>query len=248
MGAGLDDLGGALSLLQLHSDVVLMLLADVGALSRSSSVVLSRDSSDFIVSTLSVLAPVAVRFKVALVGSGAVSGGLAMAGEAGLIVLRKSIYASGGVIGVFSGMSSSRGFADSMLGVGGYSSGAEGRPAEGRPEQYRPADESGPLNVSAESGVRTDEADKRASPGKAIPKAAEVGVLRAGSFGRVAAILSRWRREGKKGRYDSYRSIRVGLKDGLDRRMCVTRAGSREECQVKRMTRDVCPLSYTGGN
>lgn len=171
--------------MQLHSDVVLTLLADVGALSRSSSVVLS---SDLIVSTLSVLAPVAVRLSAALAGRGAVRGGLAMAGEAVLIVLRKSIYASGGVIGVFSGFSST--FADNMLGVGGYSSGADGRPAEGRPEGYKPADGSGPLKERDESGVRTDEADKSASPGKANGKVAVVGVLRAGSFGRVAAMLS----------------------------------------------------------
>lgn len=171
--------------MQLHSDAVLTLLAEVGALSKSSSVVLS---SDFAVSTLPVLAPVAVLFRAALAGRGAVRGGLAMAGEAGLMVLRKSIYASGGVMGVFSGFSSS--FADNMLGVGGYSSGADGRPAEGRPEEYRPADGSGPLNERAESGVRTDEADKRASPGKATGKAAVVGVLRAGSLGRVAAMVS----------------------------------------------------------
>lgn len=88
MGAGFENFGGAFSFMQLQSDATLILLADVGALSRSSSVVLS---SDLIVSVLSVLAPVAVRFKVALAGRGAVRGGLAMAGEAGLIVLRKSI-------------------------------------------------------------------------------------------------------------------------------------------------------------
>lgn len=205
MGAGLaclvvvvDD-GLVFSLVvQLHSESVLIrLLAEVGALSRSasSSVVLSLDCSDFVVSTLSVLAPVAVRFRAALSGSGAVRGGLAIAGEAGLMVLRKSIYANGGVMGVFSGLSSNVGFAESMLGVGGYSSGADGRPAEGRPEEYRPADARGPLNESAESGVLTDEADKSASPGKDAGKesgkVAVVGVLRAGSFGRVAAMVSR---------------------------------------------------------
>lgn len=187
MGAGLEHLGGTFSFMQLQSEATLILLAEVGALSKSSSVVLS---SDLIVSALSVLAPVAVRFKTALVGRGAVRGGLAMAGGAEPMVLRKSIYASGGVMGVFSGFSSI--LADNMLGVGGYSSGADGSPAEGKPEAYRPADGSGPLNESAESGVRTEEADKRASPGKAIGKVAVVGVLRAGSFGRVAAMVSRW--------------------------------------------------------
>lgn len=201
MGAGFACLVAVVvvlvSFVQLHSESVLMLLADVGALSRSSSsVVLSLESSDFIVSTLAVLAPVAVRFRAAFMGSGAVRGGLAMAGEAGLMVLRKSIYANGGVMGVCSGLSSKVGFADSMLGVGGYSSGADGRPAEGRPEEYRPADGRGPLNESADSGVLTDEADRRASPGKddawkESGKVAVVGVLRAGSFGRVAAMVSR---------------------------------------------------------
>lgn len=129
MGAGFVDFGGTFSFMQLQSDAVLILLAEVGALSRSSSVMLS---SDLIVSALSVLAPVAVRFKAALAGRGAVRGGLAMAGEAVFIVLRKSIYARGGVMGVFSGLSSA--FADNMLGVGGYSKGADGRPAEGKPE------------------------------------------------------------------------------------------------------------------
>lgn len=186
MGAGLEDFGGTFSFMQLQSDATLRLLAEVGTLSRSSSVVLS---SDLIVSTVSVLAPVAVRFKVALAGRGAVRGGLTMAGEAGLIVLRKSMYANGGVMGVFSGLSST--FADNMLGVGGYSKGAEGRPAEGRPEAYRPADGSGPLNESAESGVRIEDADKRASPGNATGNVDVVGVLRAGSFGRVVAIVER---------------------------------------------------------
>lgn len=213
MGAGFAALGRrcGVALMQSQSDTVLMLLlADVGPLSRSSSVVLSLDSSDFAVSALSVLALVAVRFRAALTGSGAVRGGLEMAGEAGLMVLRKSMYASGGVIGVFSGRSSNMmGFADSMLGVGGYSSGADGRPAEGRPDEYRPADGSGPLNESAESGVRTEAADRRASPGKHSGKVAVVGVLRAGSFGRVAAMVSRWRGVADV-RCESVWSIRVG--------------------------------------
>lgn len=91
-----------------------------------------------------------------------------------------------------------------------------------------PADGSGPLNDSAESGVRTDEADKRASPGKAmdidIGKVAVVGVLRAGSFGRVAAIMSR-----------------CALKGGLDRRVfvrvrcivCDARPGCKREISIK---------------
>lgn len=221
MGAGLEYLGGMFSFVQLHSDVVLMLLAEVGALSRSSSVVLSRDSSDLVVSTLFVLAPVAVRFRAALTCSGAVRGGLAMAGEAGLMALRKSMYASGGVIGVFSGLSSKQGFADSMLGVGGCSSGADGRPAEGRLDEYRPADGRGPLNDSAESGVRTDEADKRASPGKVSGKAAVVGVLRAGSFGRVAVMVARWRGELDVRCERVFWFDQAGLRDGLDRRVCV---------------------------
>lgn len=131
---GFDDFG-AWSSKQLHSVAALILLAEVGALSKSSSVMLSwsLDTSDFVVSVLCALSPVEVRFRGALLMSGAVSGGLAMAGEAGLMVLRKSMYASGGVIGVFSGLSSS--FADNILGVGGYSSGADGRPAEGRPAE-----------------------------------------------------------------------------------------------------------------
>lgn len=86
------------------------------------------------------------------------------------------------MIGVITGLSSlSSCFADSMLGVGGYSSGADGSPAEGRPAEYRPADDSDPLMMDAERGVRTDEADKRASEGK-LPV---VGVARDGSFGLV---------------------------------------------------------------
>lgn len=91
IGAGLDDFGASWSLKQLQSVVALRLLAEVGALSRSSSVVLSLDSSDFVVSVLSTLAPVEVRLRGALAIKGAVSGGLAMAGEAGLMVLRKSM-------------------------------------------------------------------------------------------------------------------------------------------------------------
>lgn len=71
--------------------MALRLLAEVGALSMSSSVVLSLDSSDFAVSALSTLASVEVRFKGALATGGAESGGLAEAGEAVLIVLRKSM-------------------------------------------------------------------------------------------------------------------------------------------------------------
>lgn len=93
MGAGFEDLGAwwSWSFEQLQSVTALMLLAEVGALSRSSSVVLS---SVLIVSTVAVLcalSPVDVRFRGALPMSGAVSGGLAMAGEAGLMVLRKSM-------------------------------------------------------------------------------------------------------------------------------------------------------------
>lgn len=137
IGAGFADDFGAWAFKQLQSVAALILLAEVGALSKSSSVMLSwslKDPpSDFVVSVLCALSPVEVRFRGALLANGAVSGGLAMAGEAGLMVLRKSIYASGGVIGVFSGLSSS--FAESMLGVGGYSRGADGRPAEGRPAE-----------------------------------------------------------------------------------------------------------------
>lgn len=82
-------------------------------------------------------------------------------------------------MGVLSGLSS--GFADNMLGVGGYSRGAEGRPAEGRPAEYRPADARGPLSDAAEAGVRTDEAERRASDGKV----AVVGVVKDGSLGLV---------------------------------------------------------------
>lgn len=123
--------------MQLHSLSTLILLADVGALSSSSSVVLSlADSSDLAVSVVAALSPVAVRLRGAFfIGNGAVSGGLAMAGEAGWMVLRKSMYARGGVMGVFSGLLSSTSLAESMLGVGGYSSGADGRPAEGRPAE-----------------------------------------------------------------------------------------------------------------
>lgn len=46
--------------------------------------------------------------------------------------------------------------------------------------------ESGPLSDAAEAGVLIDEADSRASDGKL----AVVGVLRDGSFGLVAAIVS----------------------------------------------------------
>lgn len=97
MGAGFDDLGAGArecSFEQLQSVAALMLVAEVGALSRSSSVVLSRDSSVLIVSTVALLfalSPVDVLFRGALLISGAVSGGLAMDGEAGLIVLRKSM-------------------------------------------------------------------------------------------------------------------------------------------------------------
>lgn len=82
-------------------------------------------------------------------------------------------------MGVFSGLSS--GLADNMLGVGGYSSGADGRPAEGRPAECRPADARGPLSDAAEAGVRIEEADRRASNGKV----AVVGVVRNGSLGLV---------------------------------------------------------------
>lgn len=81
-------------------------------------------------------------------------------------------------MGVASGLSSC--FPDSMLGVGGYSKGAEGSPAEGSPAEYIPAD-CRPL-IEAECGVRTDEADRSASEGK-LP---EVGVARAASLGRFA--------------------------------------------------------------
>lgn len=68
-------------------------------------------------------------------------------------------------MGVFSGISSCFILADSILGVGGYSSGADGRPAEGRPAEYRPAEGNDPLIMDADRGVRTEEADNRASEG-----------------------------------------------------------------------------------
>lgn len=99
------------------------------------------------------------------------------------------------MIGVFSGMSSCF-VADSILGVGGYSNGADGSPAEGRPAEYRPADGSEPFRSEAECGVRTDEADRRASEGRraSLGNLAEVGVARDGSFGLlVTGILTSWR-------------------------------------------------------
>lgn len=44
--------------------------------------------------------------------------------------------------------------------------------------------------MDADSGVRTEDADSRASLGKL----AEVGVVKDGSFGLVAGIVKRWRR------------------------------------------------------
>lgn len=71
----------------------LVLLAVVGALSRSTSaLLLSPESSVLMVSALAVLLPVDVRFKGSFEGTkGAVSGGLATDGEAGLMDFRKSI-------------------------------------------------------------------------------------------------------------------------------------------------------------
>lgn len=100
----------------------LVLLAVVGALSmRSSSALLFSESS---VLTVFVLLAVEVRFRGNLVATkGAVSGGLITEGEAGLMDFKKSMYASGGVMGVFSGLSSGLAdrscLADSILGVGG---------------------------------------------------------------------------------------------------------------------------------
>lgn len=68
------------------------LLAVVGALSRSTSPVLSvAESSDLHVTVLAVLPPVEVRFSGVFPIRGAVRGGLATEGDAALIVLRKSM-------------------------------------------------------------------------------------------------------------------------------------------------------------
>lgn len=84
---------------------------------------LSPESSVLTVSALAALLVVDVRFRGNFPTKGAVSGGLATDGEAGLMYFKKSMYASGGVMGVFSGFSSFSSFssslADSMLGVGG---------------------------------------------------------------------------------------------------------------------------------
>lgn len=69
-----------------------MLLAVVGALSRSTSALLSPESSVLIVSALAALLVVEVRFRGNLPATnGAVSGGLATDGEAGLIDFKKSM-------------------------------------------------------------------------------------------------------------------------------------------------------------
>lgn len=90
IGAGLGAFSEC-SPWQLQSVASLVVVADVGTLSRSSSVALSAVSSVLIVWTVSTLSSVDVRFREDLLGKGAVRGGLAMDGDAGLMDLRKSM-------------------------------------------------------------------------------------------------------------------------------------------------------------
>lgn len=90
ISAGLWNLG-SWSQVQLQSVASLVLLAVVGALSRSTSTLLSPESSVLIVSALAALLAVDVRFRGNLPTKGAVSGGLATEGEAGLMDFKKSM-------------------------------------------------------------------------------------------------------------------------------------------------------------
>lgn len=90
-GAGLWNLGSCWSQVQLQSVASLVLLAVVGALSRSTSALLSPESSVLMVSALAALLAVEVRFSGNLATKGAVSGGLATEGEAGLMDFKKSM-------------------------------------------------------------------------------------------------------------------------------------------------------------
>lgn len=108
----------------------------------------------------------------------AVSGGLSIEGLGmlvGLAILRKSIYAGGGEIGVLI-------MASSVLTMEMVPKG-DAMPAEGRPAEGSPAEASGSLST-AERGVLLDTAEAIASGKKPF-----TGVVRAASLGLVAGIV-----------------------------------------------------------
>ena len=163
--------------MQLQS--VASLVAVDGALSVSASSAGSIASSgtelefDFEL----VVLLVDVRFRGVLPINGAVKGGLTREGDASDTDLRKSMYAMGGVMGVFSSCLIT---AAPLVVMGKFLKSAPGRVAEGRP-----ADGIGPF-LEAERGVRTDVAERIASAGKL----AETGVVSCASFGLLVAILT----------------------------------------------------------
>lgn len=90
ISAGLRNLGsGSHVQLQSVAASLALLLAVVGAVSRSTSALLASPESSVLI--VSALLPVDVRFKGSLATNGAVRGGLTTDGEAGLMALKKSM-------------------------------------------------------------------------------------------------------------------------------------------------------------
>ena len=156
VGAVVTGLGDLWRRSQSHEQSVASLVAVEGALSTSlSSRSPSAESSDpELAADLTLLADPAV--DVLLRAALPVRGGLAMQGlgKTGLAILRKSMYATGGVMGVLTKASSVL-----MAAMAGDTSPAEGSPAEGRPADARDS------RHAAERGVLAETADLRASAG-----------------------------------------------------------------------------------